>query len=263
MTAIPSLARRAAARAVAPVTGPLRDYALLLRWQALLLRPILPISMVVQALLSVGIVFGFALLLPEIDRASALFLATGAPTAGMLLVGMVSVPQRVAQARIDGTYQYLRTLPVPRLLMLAADATVWILVAIPGVVLSLVTASLRFDLDLHVGPAALGACLLVAVTATGVGYAIASLLRPMLAILVTQVIVFVVLLFSPVSFPAERLPGWLAAVHDALPVVHLADAVRAAVVGPPFTVGVGGFVVIAAWCLAGFAATALALNRRA
>jgi ABC-2 type transport system permease protein len=248
--------------AAAPVTGAVRAYLLLLRWRVLLLRPILPINVVVEALMAVGIVFGFAFLVPDIDKATALYLATGAPTTIMLLVGMVSVPQTVAQARIDGSYDAVRALPVPRLLLLAADATVWTLVALPGVVLAVVASSLRFDLGLGIGPAAIGACLLVALTATGVGYAVAALLRPMLAILVTQVIVFFVLLFSPVSFPADRLPGWLATLHQALPVVHLADLVRAAVAGPPHAVRATSLAVVAGWCLAGFAVTAAALNRR-
>ena len=49
--------------------------------------------------------------------------------------------------------------------------------------------------------------LLTTLTATSIGYAIASLLPAMLANLLTQVLVVFILMFSPLNFPANRLPG--------------------------------------------------------
>ncbi len=58
------------------------------------------------------------------------------------------------------------------------------------------------------------ATLLVSLTAAAVGYGMASLLKPTLAMLMTQVLVFVILLFTPVSYPADRMPAWLQAAHE-------------------------------------------------
>ena len=55
----------------------LRSYTLLIRWQALRLRNMLPLAFVVQSLFAFGIVVGYPLLFPEIDRLTILFLATG------------------------------------------------------------------------------------------------------------------------------------------------------------------------------------------
>ncbi|MGO9178333.1 MAG: ABC transporter permease, partial [Candidatus Limnocylindrales bacterium] len=58
----------------------LRSYRLLVAWQARRLKGVLPLALVVQALFALGIVIGYPLLFPSLDRATTLFLATGAPT---------------------------------------------------------------------------------------------------------------------------------------------------------------------------------------
>ena len=128
----------------------LRSYLLLLRWSAVRLRYLLPLVLVIQVFLSTGIVLGFAFLLPSIDPATALYLSTGAPTLGLITIGMVMAPQLVAQAKTEGTFAYHQTLPVPRTAVLGADVTTWLLVGAPGLLLGLLVAVLRFDLTLRV-----------------------------------------------------------------------------------------------------------------
>src|SRR5262245_45310978 len=115
----------------------LRSYGLLVRWNVLRARSELPLLLVVQTLLGVGVVIGFSFLVPEMDGATALYLSTGAPTIGLITVGMVAVPQVVAQQKLTGIFDYVRAMPVPRLAMLAADATVWVGLAMPGLVAAL------------------------------------------------------------------------------------------------------------------------------
>ncbi len=182
-----------------------RTYRLLVEWQVRRMREFLPLAIVVQSLLALGIVIGYPLLFPKLDPTTVLFLATGAPTVTLILMGLVLVPQAVAQAKTQGTFDYMRTLPVPRLVNLFADVTVWLAVILPGVVFAVVVAALRFGLALSISPLVVPGMLLVALTATAVGYALASLLPPMLAGLVTQVLVVFVLMFSPLNFPADRL----------------------------------------------------------
>ena len=107
------------------------------------------------------------------------------------------------------------------------------------------------------------AFLLVALTATSVGYAIASVLPPMLANLITQVLVVFVLMFSPLTFPADRLPGWLAAVHGVLPIQAMGEVIRARSPAWAFPLTPGPFLMLAAWCAASFTVTSLVLTRRA
>src|SRR5690554_1122171 len=74
---------------------------------------------------------------------------------------------------------------------------------------AVLVAEARFDLPLQVDwPVLVASVVLVTVTATSVGYAVAVVLTPLLAQVVSQVLVFFVLLFSPVTFSASQLPAW-------------------------------------------------------
>lgn len=199
----------------------------------------------------------------ETPGSTALYLSTGAPTLGLITVGMVLAPQLVAEAKTAGTFDYNRTLPVPRSAILAADLTTWLVTALPGLVLALFTATLRFDISLDPSPLVVAAVLLVALTATAIGYAIAYATSPTVASLIAQLVVFVALMFSPANFPAERLPGWLQGVHQVLPFQYMAEAVRETLAVPAGGVRALPFVVLAVWCVLGLALTLRIMTRRA
>src|SRR5690625_1345974 len=236
----------------------------LLRWQlAQIGNTVLPLVVVVQAMLAAGIIIGFGLLIPDITTATALFLSTGAPTVLLVVVGLVIVPQGVAKARADGTFAYLRTLPIARPLLLVADLSVWLLLALPSVAVAVLVAWLRYDLTFSFDwPLLIAASLLVTITSTAVGYAIAVSLPPLLAQLLTQVLVFFVMLFSPVTYPASQLPAWFQTVHDVLPVRPAADLLRAGLAGDVYSLRWVDLAVVVAWCLVGLAISLRALMKR-
>lgn len=241
----------------------LRSYLLLMRWNTIRLRYTLPLMLIIQTMLAIGIVIGFSFLVPNIDGGTARYLSTGAPTLGLITVGMVLAPQLVAQTKIEGTFDYNRTLPVPRTAILAADLTTWLATSLPGVFLALVTATLRFDLDLTVSPLVLPAILLVALTATAIGYAIAYTAPPTVTNLAAQAIVFVALMFSPINFPADRLPAWLRMTQQGLPFQYMAEAVRDTLTAPAGPASATPFAVLIAWCIVSSAITLRAMARRA
>lgn len=111
-------------------------------------------------------------------------------------------------------------------------------------------------------PLLVAAAVLVTLTATSVGYALAVSLAPMLAQLVTQVLVFFVMLFSPVTFPASQLPEWFQRAHDVLPVRPAADLLRAGLASEVYVVEARDLVVLTAWGVVGFAISVRALVRR-
>ena len=240
----------------------LRNYGLLVAWQGLRLKSFLPLAIVVQALFSFGIVVGYPLLFPSLDTTTVLYLATGAPAISLITMGLVAVPQVVSQARTEGSLDYMRTLPIPRIVYLLADMTVWLAIVLPGVAFAIVIGAIRFDLDLRVSPLVLPAMLLVVLTTTSIGYALASVLPQMLANLLTQVLVVFVLMFSPLNFPADRLPEWLAMVHSVLPIQPMGEVIRGTLAGDAFPVGMMPFAILAAWCVAAFVLTGRVLTRR-
>jgi ABC-2 type transport system permease protein len=237
-------------------------YQLLIRWQLLRNKSLLPVLIVVQALLSLGIVVGYPLLFPELDETTMLYLATGAPTIALIVMGLVVVPQSVSLAKTEGTYDYMRTLPVARLVYLLADMTVWTIVVVPGVLAAVAIAALRFSLALDPSWLVIPAFVLVGLTATAVGYAIASLLPPTLSQLIAQVLVLFILMFSPLNFPPERLPDWLAFIHQFLPIQAMGEVVRGALAGGVYQADLADYLLLGGWCVGGFIATYVVLERR-
>lgn len=187
----------------------------------------MPFAIVTQLFVAGGTVVGLGFLFPEIDVLTATFLATGAATLSLVVLGMVMLPQVVAEGKQKGTFEYLWTLPVPRLSFLAADLTMWVTITLPGMIVALVIASLRYDVDFSISPLVIPAFLLVALTAALLGNAVAHLSpSPVLTGVITTVIIYALFMFAPVNFPADRLPGGLQALHDVLPVQYMADLVR-------------------------------------
>ena len=240
----------------------LRSYGLMLKWQALSQKPILPLEMAVEVMVAVGITIGIGFFYPQINPTIAKFLTTGAPTLILLSMGVVLVPQIVAMARTEGTFDYMWSLPVPRMVYLAADATVWVLVTLPGVVLALVVGAFYYHFGLHVSPLVVPAFLLVSLTSIFIGYAIAhGAPKPEIAQLATQIIVFAIMMFSPVVYPIQQLPCWLATLHHGLPIVYMADLSRGTLTDLNVNLGLA-FAVVGAWCVVGFVITYVLVRRR-
>jgi ABC-2 type transport system permease protein len=240
----------------------LRSYRLLVTWQAMRKKSYLPLMAAVQALFSLGIVLGYPLLFPTIDHVAIYLIATGAPAVSMVSVGLVALPQTVGEQKTEGSLAYMRSLPVPRLSYLLADLTVWLAIVVPGVVLGVAVGALRFGLDLQVSPLVVPAVLMVALTATCVGYALASVLPYMLTVIVTQAIVVFVFMFSPLTFLPDKLPAWLETIHRLLPIQAMGEVTRGTIAPNEFALPAGAFLTLALWCLFGFGVTYAAMARR-
>jgi ABC-2 type transport system permease protein len=240
-----------------------RSYYLLLIWNLLRLRADLAIYLVVQTLLAIGVVIGFSFLIPDPTPEAALYLCTGGMTISLITVAMVLAPQSIAYRRQAGFFDYQRSMPVPRMALMAADATVWVGLALPGLALAMVVAALRFNLSFTVSPLVVPAILLVVTGGVAVGYTIAFVVKPALVGLITQAIILVALMFAPINFPADQLPGWLAAIHTWLPFQYMAQAIRETVDVPVAGLSLLPFVVLAAWSGIGLAVTSRVMTRRA
>lgn len=244
------------------MTRLLRSYGLMLKWQALSSKPILPLNLVVQLMIAAGFIIGIGFFYPEITPNTAKYLTTGAPTISLLMVGLVLVPQIVAMSRTEGTFDYIWSLPIPRMVHVAADATIWILVSLPGVILSLVLGSIYYDFGLHINLLVIPAVILIAMTGIFLGYSIAhGAPKPQMAQLATQIIVFAIMIFSPVMYPVQQLPDWLALVHRVLPVKYMADLSRGTLTDLDVNLGLA-FVVVGGWCLLGLVITSTLIHRR-
>lgn len=186
------------------------SYAVMLRWHLASLRVWMATLGVIQVLSGVGFILGISLFFGHIPMTAALFVSTGVPVVNLVMVGLVMGPQLVADQKINGSYDYLRSLPVSRSVTAAAWYTVCLMTGIPAMVVSLCVARWRYDLPLHISPMVVPAVLLTSFAGTMLGYALGHAIgNPMATRLITQLLVFVVFGFAPVLFPLSQMPRWL------------------------------------------------------
>ncbi|NLF05891.1 MAG: ABC transporter permease [Actinomycetales bacterium] len=244
-------------------TGWLRAFALSARWEWASLREWAVMMVVIQFMMGVGMAIMYGFFYPELTPTTAVYITTGIPTLALIPLGFIMIPGGVGEQRMNGSFDFVWSLPVPRSAQLAAMFALYTLLSLPGTVLSLVVAAWRFGVSLDVSWLVLPAVVLAALMAVSVGSAMAfAIANPMVTNLISNALVFVVLLFSPIVYPAANLPGWLAGVHSVLPFEHMATAIRAGLTDG-FVTDVGrSFVVLGAWAVAGAVITGWVARRR-
>jgi ABC-2 type transport system permease protein len=227
---------------------PLRAFTILCRWRFTQLRKELPQILVVQILVATGTGVGLGFLVSDLDPLAGSYLATGAFLLNLFIIAIVFVPQTVTESKATGALDYMWSLPIPRLAQPLADLVVWGAAILPGMLVSLVVTSLRFDVDLRISVLIVPAVVLTLLTATAVGTAIGlrSGSQQMTGLL-TNALLMLVLLFSPVNFPAERLPDWLQGVHEVLPIAAMADLLRGGLLAGYQSDIAGDLVVLGVW----------------
>ena len=228
-----------------------RQYVELAKLQLRAMRQEIALIMVIQVALTGGLVLGFGYIIPDISKVSATYLVTGTATQSFVTVGLVMLPQFLAQARDDGRLEYMLTLPISREAYLLAQVSVVGLMALPGVLFALVLGGWHYGLSLNTDPMVVPVVLLAVLSLAGVGVAMAVLIpHQQVTNGLAQLIIFYVLFFSPVILPVEQLPALLQHTADFMPTTYTADAVRASLTDLPGThlwrsVGImGGFAVV-------------------
>jgi ABC-2 type transport system permease protein len=241
----------------------LGSYRRMVAWDFASLRLHLPVLSCVLILQGAGFVYGIGLLFVGMPQSAAVFVVTGAPVMNLITAGLIFEPQLVAQHRVQGSYEFLQALPVPRSATALAWYTVALATALPPVVLTLLAGLARYHLHLAITPMIVPAVLLTCFTGVLMGLAVAhGVTQPMAANLISVTLIFVMTGFSPVSFPAGQLPGWLASVNQWLPFGSMATITRSALV-PGFADGTPrAYAVVAAWAAASALVVAWAQGRR-
>lgn len=240
-----------------------RGYRAMLRWHLASLRLWAATAVAVEILAGVGMVFGIGLLVPHISTRGALYGTTGSAVVTMLLIGMILGPQLIAEQKMNGTYEYLLTLPAPRSAQALAWYTVTLVVGLPAAVATLVVGTLRYDISLAVSPRIVVAVLLGVFTATMLGYALAhAIAKPMFTILLSELFIFLAMGYAPINFPADQMPRWLVDINQALPFLPFATTVRDGLTHGLVTGVLTSYLVLGAWALASISLALLALGRR-
>lgn len=251
----------------APRRGPRHwwyGYQTMLRFETLNLRVWLSFALIIQILMSAGMVYMYGFYFGEIPPEARAFLVSGIPALALVPIGFVVVPNIIMQHKLRETYDYVWSLPVPRLASAAATFTIATVLAIPGTALTVWIADIAYDVQLSPSWAVVPAVLLVSLMATSVGYAFGHAIPdPRVANLLTNLIIFLVLLFSPIVVPIEFFPEWWADVHRVLPFWHMSVVIRGGLTQSLVTTSVSAsYLVLGAWTVAGWALTGWIVGRR-
>ena len=163
------------------------------------------------------------------------------------------------RARTD----FVWSLPVPRAAATLATLTVYTVVALPGTAVAMVAAAWRYGVSYTIHPSLVAAILLVGLMSSSVGFGLAHAIEnTQITNLITNILIFFVLLFSPIIVPIEQFPAWLAAIHHWLPFEHMAVVIRAGLSDGLVHDVARSYLVLAAWTVAGWVAAGQAIGRR-
>jgi ABC-2 type transport system permease protein len=252
---------------VAAVSWPrsgFHGYTSMLRFEIRNLRPYWTIGLAIQVILGAGMALMYGFYFGEVGIAQATFLVTGIPTLALIPIGFVMVPGAIMEHRLRDTYDYVWSLPVSRAGSALGSSTIFTGLALPGTALALLIASSSYEVDLSVSWAIIPAALVTSATATSVGFALGHAVpEPRVVSLITNAVMFLVLLFSPIVVAIEQFPDWWAAVHRVLPFWHMSVVIRAGLSdGLVSTSVTASYWALAGWGVISWLAAASVIARR-
>lgn len=217
----------------------------------------------IQVVMTVGLVLGYGYLIPDISDTAALYVTTGAATNAIVMVALVMLPQVLSEAKHQGRMDFMLTLPISREMYLLSQILTAVILASPGTFLAVVFGAWHYDLALELSPFLPLVIVLGISSLAGVGVAIVALSSHMqVTNAVTQLVIFYVIFFSPILLSAEQLPDVLQAVSKAMPVTYVADAMRASLTDMPGTHLGRDLAVLSGFALASLTLSAVTIRRR-
>jgi ABC-2 type transport system permease protein len=235
----------------------------MLRFDIAAQRRWLPLFMIQQVLFGAGMAVIYGFYIGHLSKAQAAYIVSGAPALAVLTAGLIGVVMMVAERQEAGSWDFIWSLPCPRSAAVASTCTVFTLLAVPGIVVTLVLAAWRYGVTLSVSPAAVPALLLAALVVTSVAFGMALLIpNPVVTSALVNALIFVILLYSPIVFPISRLPGWLADTQRVLPIYPVAQVLRASVTSGLVSNVAVWYGALAAWTAASWAAVGWVVGRR-
>jgi ABC-2 type transport system permease protein len=193
-------------------------------------------------------------------RQNALYFALGNALQLTANAGIFGVIATVANERQFGTLPILLASPANRLVTFLSRAIVNVIDGIVTVAVGLGIAVVLFGLDLHqANLPLLSLCVLViSVTTAGMGLMFGSIGLVMRdAIILANVVYYMLLIVCGINFPVSRLPAAIQVVSNGLPLTRGVEAAREVAAGA--SVGhvqgllAGELLVGAVWAMAGYA----------
>lgn len=170
--------------------------------------------------------------------------ATGPGTASFYVIGnaiqitaisgIYGVTLSIGGDRWNGTLAYLFGTPANRMALFLGRAFIHVIDGVLGVIIGLTWGVLLLGLDLsQTDLPALGlVILLTTISTSGLGLLMGALsLVTTNVMFVNNTVYFLLLIFSGANVPLDRLPAWMLAISQALPLTRGIAAARALIAG--------------------------------
>jgi ABC-2 type transport system permease protein len=190
-------------------------------------------NLLLGVLMPAAMVFGLARIGNGLgDATSLLYIVSGAAVFSVATEGIGTLAQRIGMLKKDGMMVYYASLPISKAPFLAALVSARLMLITPGLITPVVVAIALYDADFELSPALLPVLLVTCLALSAIGLAIGTLVSNMdLIVIITNLLVFVLLLAAPVLIPPESLPGPLRVFGYLLPPTYAAEALRHALSG--------------------------------
>ncbi|MDG3141977.1 ABC transporter permease [Streptococcus suis] len=198
-------------------------------WSYVRNKSLIILCSIVQLFMTMALVYGYSLIVEPKTLEAQLYLAAGSVTLGMIAIGCTIAAQTISSAKQDGLVTYMKTLPVNRSFIFFSELLIWAMVSFFGVILSLATVFVKFQFLPQLSLSSLGIIWLILLTMLSLGFAIAYSTSPSAMSLITQLLLMLGLLFSPIMFPAARIPSFLLRLYSFLPFVPAGNLMRLSV----------------------------------
>lgn len=93
----------------------------LLHWNYLRQKELFILFTLAQLLLSISLLFGYPLVIGDIDSTTAYYLSSGSVLIGIISMGCTISSPVIANDKLEGHFDYIRALPIPRIFISLAD----------------------------------------------------------------------------------------------------------------------------------------------
>lgn len=241
------------------------DLGHMMTYELLSQKPAIVGMLLLQVAAGVGLAVIYAFYLGNITHTQAEYIATGAPVLALVPQALSILPQVISRQKMQGTYDFIWSLPVARSAATTATILVYALADLPGAAVTTVLASLIYGAGLHPTVTLLPAAVLVTAMASSVGLGIGQAVKnPLVVGSVSNAITFGSIFFTPIAFPAGQYPHWLVSIEVWLPIYPMAEVIRSAL--QPSLVSTASvhhaYLVLGGWTVVSWIVTAWIVARR-
>ncbi len=168
---------------------------------------------------------------------------------GVISIGCTISSPVIANAKSEGHVDYIRALPIPRILISLADLCIWLIAILPGVFILCYTG--LSSLFCPIKCVNSGCFRDVSYLSNNDQSRICNCLyffSQNIVTLMSQLILMIGLMFSPIMYPASRLPDWINHLYHVLPFVPSVNLLRACVYGHD-RISLFDFTILIIWIL--------------